>query len=100
MVSFLRGVAQQLSKLIDHRVNAAVELYDGVIGPQFLLDFFAARYFASMIYQDPQDPEGLFLQHYLASALRQLTRVEVELKCPEANANWQRVFHGNARKIP
>ena len=55
-------VTQRLPQLLDGSVDAVVELYDRVVGPQPLLDLVERHDVAATLDQHQQDLEGLFLE--------------------------------------
>jgi hypothetical protein len=76
----VRRVAQRLTDLADPRVEAVIEAYEGVSGPQLPLEFLSPYYSARPLQQHGQDLEGLFLKPYPQAALAELSRSEVKLE--------------------
>ena len=56
------GVAQCLPQPVHGGTDAVLELYNGVIRPQLLADFFAGHHFAGMFQQHGEDSKGLLRQ--------------------------------------
>jgi len=64
-----------------------IEINEGVLGPQFLAQFFPGNYFSGPLQQRRQYLQRLLLQLYLLSLVAQFARLEINLKRSEAD-NW------------
>jgi hypothetical protein len=79
-------IAQRLRQPVHGGADAVLELYDGVIRPELLADFFTAHYLAGMLEQHRENPKGLFGKtNGFGPFLAQLTGTKIELKAFETD---------------
>jgi hypothetical protein len=71
------GVAQRLSQLIDRRVQAVVEVNEGIGRPDLGAKLFPIYYFARVTEQDSENAKGLFLQFDPQALLMKFPRTQV-----------------------
>ena len=96
----LRRIAQRLAQLADSRVQAVIEIDDGVVGLEALLQFLARDEFARALQQHRQNFEGLFLELDLRAVAAQLSRATIHFVDSEPNQVWKggRIRHGTATR--
>src|SRR5664279_3331329 len=87
------GVAKRPAKRRDRDVNAVIEIDDGVVRPELLLNLFAGGHLPAPFNQDSQDPKRLFLKQDLATGCipiqrTQLPGFQIELERSETQADW------------
>jgi len=70
----VRRIAQGLPKLFDGRVDAVVELDDGVIRPKSLADLLSVNQVSAALHQHQQDLERLFLEQDFAVFFAEFSR--------------------------
>ena len=89
-------VSKGLADFVDGRVEAVVEIDEGIGGPEFLLQVFARNDFASALEQQCQNLERLALQAEFHAALTQFTRGEIynrRVAAPDAGDDSARKHH-------
>src|SRR5262249_32560993 len=79
----VRRITQSFANLVDGGVEAVVEVYEGVGGPERLAHFFAGDDFAWPRQQSRQYLEGLLLQLDLDPVFPQFPRGEIGLEDSE-----------------
>lgn len=93
------GIAEGLTDLVNHFVEAVVEIHEGVCGPKLFLKLLAGNHFAVVLEQDGQDPEGLFLKAHAEAMLAQFAGAEVHLENSETEPPTGLIgfFHGELK---
>jgi hypothetical protein len=91
-------IAQGSPESPDGHVNAVVEIYNGVVGPELPLDFLTGYDLAVTLNQHSQNLEWLFPKKDLAVTLclperAQFAGLKVKLKPSEPNATWETLWH-------
>jgi hypothetical protein len=79
-----RGIPQRHAQFPDGVVQADIELYEGVTGPEFFFQFFPGNDHALPLQQQQKELERLVLQPDPKTALSQLAAVEVGFENTEA----------------
>src|SRR4029453_16149522 len=78
-----RGVSQRGAQLVHGRIQAAVEVHEGVRRPERLPEVVSRDHVAWTFDQALKDPERLLLQRDLLAVAAQLARARVELEALE-----------------
>ena len=96
----LGGVAQGLAKDPDRNVDAVVEIHNGVVGPEPLLNRLTSNDLPLRGDQHPEDVERLLLKKRFLLAIPslnwlQIARIEVKFELPEPNPASEIVFRGH-----
>jgi hypothetical protein len=73
----VRFVVQGQAKLFDSRVEAVVEVHEGILGPETLAKLFPRDHLPWLRQQHSQYPERLLLDLDLVAALVKLARAQV-----------------------
>ena len=91
-------IAQRLAQFRHGGIHAVVEVHEGILRPQLLLQFLARHDLARMLQQHLEHLKGLLLQPDLEAALAQFACAQVNFKNPEAHEvkGWGRALHGGA----
>src|SRR5712692_7873593 len=88
-------IAQSVTQPLDCRVQAHVEVHEGIRRPELLLEFFSRDDLTRMLQQQRQDVKRLVLKLDLQAVLAQLARTQIELECAEANpSGWGGYLQG------
>ncbi len=77
------GVSQRFAQLINRRVQAVVEVNEGISGPVLIAQLFASDYFPGPLQQEREDVKGLFLHLDSYAQLAHLTSAQIYLKHSE-----------------
>jgi hypothetical protein len=77
------GIAERFPQLIDRRIQAVVEIHEGVGRPALIAKFFACDHFARPLQQDREDLKGLLLQSDPYALLAHLSSAHVHLERSE-----------------
>src|SRR5690242_17823932 len=91
---FRQGIAQPL----DGRIDAVVELHDGVVRPQPEPDLLAEHHFAGLFEQEKQDLKRLFPELDANPVLAQLAGTNIEFERSETDE--ARFGHGQIAHEP
>jgi len=81
----LRRVPKGVPQSLDGGVDAVVELYDGVVRPEPLLQLFARYHVAWTLYQHLKNAKRLFLKADSAPVPVQFTRLEIQFEGPQTD---------------
>src|SRR5260370_42370381 len=73
----VRRIPQRIPQPFNRCVDAVIELYDGVVRPEFLANLLAQHHLAGMRHEHQQDSEGLFLEPDLDAVVAQLSGANV-----------------------
>jgi hypothetical protein len=73
----IRFVVQGLAQFLDGRIQAMVEIHEGVFGPKPLAKLFSRHYLAGLLQQHGQNLKGLVLKLDLVAVLVKLTGAQV-----------------------
>src|SRR5258708_18642215 len=80
-----RRIAQAFAELIYGRVQAMVEVHEGIGGPQFLAQIFAGHHFSMALQKHGQYLKRLFLQAELDAVLAEFASRKIKLEDSEAH---------------
>jgi len=89
------GIPQRFPQLVDRRIQAVVEINEGIGRPVLIAKFFACDHFARPLQQDRKDVEGLFLELDPRALLAQLPRAQVYLKHSKAQDCGRLLLQGH-----
>ena len=81
----IRRVIERAPELVNRRVERMLELDEGAVGPELLLQLFASDQFTRPLEQDSEDAERPVLDFNAAIAIPQLSRHQVSFKRAKAN---------------
>src|SRR5262249_11481130 len=87
-------LAEGVAQFLNGRVDAMVELDDGVVRPQSQPDLVAQHDVAGMIEHHDQNPDRLLAQLDADAALAQFPRPNIEFEGPKTiETRWRSVGH-------
>ena len=85
-----RGIAQNVTQLIDRSVEAVVEIDEGVGGPNLGTKLIPGDNFGRALHQGSENLKRLLLQPEARTRFAQFARFQVELEDPEAQDRGKR----------
>ena len=80
----LPGIVQRLSQPLDGRIDTVLELDDGPVGPESVMQFLPRNHFAGVLQQHRQDLDGLIGKPDLDSVSTKLSRSQIQLERAKA----------------
>ncbi len=80
-----RGFAESVPQPLDGRIQAVIEVDEGVCRPELATQFLPGNQFSRSFKQRCQHLKGLFLELYLLSPLAQFPCVEIHLERTETD---------------
>ena len=83
-------VAQRVPNLLDGEVEAVLKIYNSVVAPDLVLDFFSCYQLGGTAYEQGEHSRRLRRQVEENTCLPQLTRLEIQLESPEAYSRLHR----------
>jgi hypothetical protein len=78
-----RRISQGFPQLVHGRIQAVIEIHEGVSGPQFLAHLLASDQVTAALQQEDEHLKRLFLEPKLRAVLAKLSGRVVELKHSE-----------------
>ena len=82
-------IIQRLSELANRYPEAAIEVDEGIAGPEAAAKFLAADNFSGSFQEHEEEPIGLLLQPYRSPVLQEFARGGVYLKRAElVDGSW------------
>ena len=73
-------ISQRLANLVDGRVDAVIEVDEGILGPEFLVQLFTGHDFSRILQQYGQHLKGLSPELDLQSVFAQFAGAEVDFE--------------------
>ena len=88
-----------LAQFFHSRINAVFKIYEGVGGPELLLNLLPRHHFAGPLDERSKNLERPFLKLYLLASVPHLTASEInfEFSDPDAHGCSSWYLHGGAR---